>query len=221
MQLARVFWSFIGVLVIALLVAIGSGFAGKTSLGAALIAHLTKNFRDETAQTRFMSYATKITPLSRLEVAKLEQVEMFERTSDATVFWNYLKLPQVVVRATLPVEYRYYVEFTDRWNVELKDHVLTVMAPVLDAGTPSANISELQYDVRKGSLFRSETSVAEALRLELTSLLAKRAQENISLVRETARLQISEFATKWLSSESNHAKVVVRFADELPHLEKN
>ena len=114
-----------------------------------MVEHLMGNFRDETAQTRFMSYATKITPLSRLEVAKLEQIEVFDRTSDEMIFWKILSLPQVVVRATLPVEYRYYVEFAEPWQVELEDRVLTVTAPALKPGTPSPNISELRYEVRK------------------------------------------------------------------------
>jgi hypothetical protein len=130
------------------------------------------------------------------------------------IFWKKLRLPQVVVRATLPVEYRYYVEFAEPWQVELQNGVLMVTVPPLKPGTPSPNISELKFEVRKGSLFRSEDSVAKALSLELTALLEKRASDGISLVKESARQQIGEVAKKWLESESKHAEVKVRFADE-------
>ncbi|MES2855299.1 MAG: hypothetical protein V4692_05525 [Bdellovibrionota bacterium] len=214
MKLGRIFrWSLV---LIAICVA--ASFLNhadvKKSLGATVIGHLLGNFRDETAQTRFMSYATTITPLRRLELAKLNQIEVFDRSSQATVFWKNLGLPEVVVRATLPVEYRYYVELNDQWRVELKDHVLTVTAPALIAGTPSPDISELRYEVRKGSIFRSEASVAKALRLELTRRLAERSQDGLALVKETARGQVAALAKQWLTSESNDAQIVVKFADE-------
>ena len=219
MKPARIFLWLLLALVVSSLLFLALRVATKSSMGLSMVEHLMGNFRDETAQTRFMSYATKITPLSRLEVAKLEQIEVFDRTSDEMIFWKILSLPQVVVRATLPVEYRYYVEFAEPWQVELEDRVLTVTAPALKPGTPSPNISELRYEVRKGSLFRSEKSVEKALNLELTKLLEKRARDNVSLVKETARQQISEIAKNWLNSESKQVEVIVRFADEAAPLQ--
>ena len=67
--------------------------------------------------------------------------------------------------------------------------------------------------------FVSEKSVEKALNLELTKLLEKRARDNVSLVKETARQQISEIAKNWLNSESKQVEVIVRFADEAAPLQ--
>lgn len=173
-------------------------------------------FSSEMAQMRFMSYATTVTPLRRLEVAKLDQVEVFDRSSEAKLFWQKLILPVVVVRATVPVEYRYYVELNEDWEVVLKGNELHIVAPALTPATPSPDVSSLQFEVRQGSFFRSEVKVARALRKELTRLLVQRAKESSGLVRETARGQIKILAEKWLTSEMQEAQIHVRFADETP-----
>ncbi|MGZ5278603.1 MAG: hypothetical protein ACXWC9_01595 [Pseudobdellovibrionaceae bacterium] len=147
-------------------------------------------------------------------MAKLNQMEVFERTSQAQIFWQRLNLPEVVVRATVPVEYRYYVEVNDKWQVKMENQVLTVIAPALFAGTPSPDISQLRFEVRKGSIFRNEKGVARALQNEITELLEKRANESLGLVRETARLQIQSLALQWLLSESKQAEIIVQFPDE-------
>lgn len=218
MQLARILRWSLAVLVIGSIAYIAGSIGNKKPIGVAVLDRLIESFREENAQTSFMSFVTTITPLSRLEVAKLEQLEVFDRASQETVFWKRFGLPQVVVRATLPVEYRYYVDIGKTWKVELVDRVMTVTVPSLEVGTPSPNISELRYEIRKGSIFRNEYTVANALKLELTSLLEKRAHDSTGLVKETARKQIGELAKKWLDSESKAAEVVVIFNDELPNL---
>ena len=187
----------------------------KKSVETALVGKIVTGFSDETAQTRFMSYATIVTPLKRVELAKINQIEIFERSSQPQLFWKRLNLPEVVVRVTVPVEYRYYVDLNQEWKIELNEQTLTVTAPALFAGTPSPDISKLNFEVRKGSIFRNEAKVEAALHSELTGLLEKRAKDSTVLVRETARQQISSLAEQWLKSETKQAQISVRFADEL------
>lgn len=193
-----------------------AGTSMKKSVGSAVVDTVMEGFSDETAQTRFMSYAMTIAPLKRIELAKLNQTEVFERTSQLKVFWDKLRLPEVVVRGTVPVEYRYYVDLNDEWKVNMRGEVLNIVAPPLVPGTPSPDISKLNFEVRKGSLFRNEVKVARALQDEMTGLLEKHAKESTGLVREIARTQIASIATQWLTSESKHAKIAVRFSDEAP-----
>jgi hypothetical protein len=190
----------------------------KSFLATAIFGKPVGDFSNESAQTRFMSYATTIAPLSRLEIAKLNQVEIFDRASSLKIFWDKFDLPNVVVRATVPVEYRYYVDLNAEWKIELTDQALTISAPALTPGTPSPDISNLRFEVREGSFFRDERGVARQLQAELTSLLEQRARQSMTLVRETARTQVSEVAKKWLQSESKNVTVTVtvHFADEQP-----
>lgn len=175
---------------------------------------LLDNFSDDNAQTRFISYATTIAPLRRVELAKVNQLEVFDRTSRASLFWEKVNLPEVVVRATVPVEYRYYVDLDAKWSVVLNDQILTLVVPPLMAGTPSPDISKLQFEVRKGSLFRNEVKVAKELQNEITGMLEKRASEGVNLVRETARLELASIARRWLTSETKEAQIVIQFSDE-------
>ena len=187
----------------------------SNSIQSSAVDHLMDGFRRESVETRFLSFATTVAPLKRLELAKLNQIEILERSSQPQLFWKTLNLPEVVVRATVPVEYRYYVEINDKWQVKMENQVLTMIAPALFAGTPSPDISQLQFEVRKGSFFRNEKEVARALQNEISGLLQKRGAESVALVRETARLQVKSIARQWLLSESKQAEIKVQFADEL------
>lgn len=210
----KIIWP-LGILAILFIAIYAVGPSFKKSVETALVDKIVTGFSDETAQTRFMSYATMVTPLKRVELAKINQVEIFERSSQPQLFWKRLNLPEVVVRVTVPVEYRYYVDLNQEWKIELNEQTLTVTAPALFAGTPSPDISKLNFEVRKGSIFRNEAKVEAALQSELTGLLEKRAKDSTVLVRETARQQISSLAEQWLKSETKQAQINVRFADEL------
>lgn len=180
-----------------------------------MVTTLLEEFSSETAQTRFLSYATTVAPLKRIELAKINQIEIFERSSQAKLFWDHFNLPEVVVRASIPVEYRYYVDLDNQWKFEIKDNVLNVLAPPLRAGTPSPDISNLKFEVRKGSLFRNEGKVAEALKQDLTELLQVRAQLSVGVARDTAREQLISLVRQWLTSESKgSADISIRFQDE-------
>ncbi len=210
----KILWP-IGIIAVVFIAVYTLGPSFKKSVETALVHKIVAGFSDETAQTRFMSYATTVTPLKRVELAKINQIEVFERSSQPQLFWKRLNLPEVVVRVTVPVEYRYYVDLNHKWKIELKEQSLQIVAPALFAGTPSPNISKLNFEVRKGSIFRNEAKVEAALQSELTGLLENRAKDSSALVRETARLQISSLAEQWLKSETKQAQISVRFAAEV------
>ncbi len=196
----------------------GAFLAGKfmvTSAQEQVLDKAISSFSNEEIQMRFMSFATTLAPLRRLELAKINQLEVFERSSQPKLFWEKLNLPEVVVQASVPVEYLYYVELNEGWRITLNEHVCTVTAPALQAGTPAPDISSLRFEVRKGSIFRDESIVTKELQREMTGLLEKRAQESLTLTKEPARKQIAELAKQWLMSESKQAQVIVVFADEL------
>lgn len=176
---------------------------------------LLDGFSNESAQTRFLSYATTVAPLKRIELAKINQIEVFERTSQVKLFWDHFNLPEVVVRATIPVEYRYYVDLDSQWLIEMKDNFVSVLAPRLRSGTPSPDISNLKFEVQKGSLFRNEGKVAEALQKDLSQMLVVRAEQSTTKVRDTARERIASLVRQWLTSESKEsAGIFIHFADE-------
>jgi hypothetical protein len=185
-----------------------------------VVGVMLDGFSIESAQTRFLSYAASVAPLKRLELGKINQLEVFERSSQVKLFWDHFRLPEVVVRATVPVEYRYYIELDGQWRIDIKDGSVNVLAPALLAGTPSPDISRLKFEVQKGSLFRNEVKVAEALQKDLSEMLQVRAQQSSYLVRETAREQLSTLVKQWLTAESKSAHIFIRFADENMEIKK-
>lgn len=156
-------------------------------------------FRQGTIETRFTSFATTVSGSSYLQFANLRQTEVYTRTDEATVLWGQLELPEVVVSATVPVEYTYYLDLKERWNFRLEGRTLTVETPEIRFNRPAIDVSGLRYEIRQASLLRDEEQAIEQLRKGLSRLSLARAAEHVELVREVGRRETEEFVANWLA----------------------
>jgi len=215
---------------------------GLAAIGAALYAFLTLSqaprealratrelfsdarkiaaaFRTGTVTTSFSSYATQLQGNNRLQVATLQQLEVFERKDEAALFWGQLALPDVIVEARAPIEYTYYLDLKEPWSFALEGRSVLVKAPAIRYNAPAVDVSALRYEIRKGSILRDETAVIEKLRQGLSELSKQRARGHVALVRDTARRQTEDFVETWLKtrfSDGGAFRARVTFADEPP-----
>ena len=212
-------WAILGMVVV--LVA-GSVYVFRASveLPSSLVSDVTdlaRAFREGTVTTTFISYATEVEGTNHLQVAKLRQVEVFERTDRASLAWGQLQLPEVVVRAEAPVETTYYLDLNAHWDFQLQEELVLVQAPRLRPNTPAIDVSALCYEVRRGSLLRDEDEAIAKLKAGLSTLSLQRATENVKLIRELSRKKTEDFIRNWLLQQYGDAvsyRIVVRFADE-------
>jgi hypothetical protein len=175
-------------------------------------------FNQGTVTTTFTSYATSISGSQYLQFASLSQTETFSRKDESSTAFGYLPLPDVVVEATAPVTYTYYLDLNERWDFLLKDGVVYVVAPDIRFNKPAVDASRITYEVRKNSLIRNTTEAMENLKSSITSLSYRNAKTNIELVRETGRKQTETFVQNWLSRAFADGKaypVKVRFRNEV------
>ena len=178
---------------------------------------LARAFRSGTVTTRFISYAAEVSGENYLQFATLTEMEIFERTDSATVLWGQLELPDVVVRARAPVEYTYYLDLNETWELTLEDGAVTVRTPEIRYNSPAIDVSEIRYEVSSGSLLRDEDEALQNLSRGLSGLAKSRARENIALVREVGRKKTEEFIRNWLLAQyedGDSYRVEVVFADE-------
>jgi hypothetical protein len=176
-------------------------------------------FRSGTVTTTFRSYATEVTGTTRLQFAQVRQMEVFERRDTSVVMWGALALPDVVVEARAPVEYTYYLDLDKEWRFRLEGKDVLVLAPPVEFNRPAVDVSALRFEVREGSILRDEQIALDHLRAELTTLAARRAQDQLPLVRETGRRSVETFVETWLVqrfSDGRAYRARVRFADEPP-----
>lgn len=182
---------------------------------------LVEAFKAGTVTTRFVSYAAEMSGSSYLQFANLKQVEVFERTDRVTVMWGQFALPDVVVRAEAPVEYTFYLDLDEPWDLLIDDKTVLVQAPEIRYNPPAIDVSNLHYQVTDRSVLRDEDVALENLRRGLSDLAKMRAKENIPLVRELGRRKTQEFIRNWLLSSYDNAesyRIEVVFADEVPSL---
>ena len=179
---------------------------------------VARAFRSGTITTTFLSYATEVQGQTYLQVATLRQREVFERKDEASTFWGALELPDVVVQATAPVEYTYYLDLERPWLFDLKGGTVRVTAPSLRFNQPAVDVSQIEFQVRQDSLLRDTEAAQENLRRGITPMVYQRARDNIPLVREVARRQTEEFVRQWLVrqfTDGSEYPVDVIFRDEL------
>lgn len=171
-------------------------------------------------KTEFISYATEVKETQKLQVAQLNQVEVFERTSKLNVLWDQVKLPDVVVSITTPVHYVYAVDMKGPWEFVIYGQILIVNAPKLEFNNPAPDISATKFEVKKGSIFRDGQAALRDLQNQITPLLSQRAEQNIPLIKETARKSIQDYVTTWMNSkfqqDQQKLEVQVHFPDDQP-----
>jgi hypothetical protein len=190
---------------------------GRELLGAA--QDLVSAFREGTVETRFVSYATRLSGSTFLQIATLERLEIYTREDRATIFWGAVELPEVVVTATAPVEYTAYVDLDEPWQLELHDGVLEVIAPPIRFNKPAIDASRIEFEIREGSLLRDEEAAIDELKRGLTRATDRRTRELVPLIRDTARRQIEEFVRGWLLQsfpDAENVRIEVVFGDESP-----
>jgi len=178
-------------------------------------------FSRGTIETTFISYAATVSGSSYLQFATLRQIEVFTRKDQASILWGQLELPEVVVSATAPVQYTAYLDLDERWEFLLEDRTLYVLAPKIRFNKPAIDASRIHYEVRESSVLRDEELAIEKLKVGLTAMSVKRAQEHVSLIRETGRRRTEEFVANWLAQafgDGGEYHVEVFFADERTEL---
>lgn len=179
------------------------------------LAKLAAAIRARTVTTSFASTATEIRGTKRLQVAELSQVEVVERRDASSLFG--IPLPDVVVSARAPVTYVYVLDLDGRWEFDLSERTVAVLAPPIAWNAPSVDVSRMTFVKPETSVLRDEDQVVEELRLSLTEIFRQRARRNVPLVRETARREAEDFVRAWLLRAYGvpaDVRVVVRFQGE-------
>lgn len=169
-------------------------------------------------KTSFTSYVTGSRGLQRVELFEAEAVEVIERSSQYSVFWNLLKLPEMVVLARVPVRYGYYVDLTEPFEMFEEQGRFVIQAPPLRASVPAPNISGISYEVKSGGLFRNEHQAFEELRKTITPMLKENAERQLPMIRDQARLKLKAMLLAWCrhttACQGDVARLDVRFPNE-------
>jgi hypothetical protein len=184
----------------------------------AKLADVATGFKQGTVTTSFVSTATTLSGSQYLQIATVSQQETFTRRDESSLAYGYVPLPDVIVEATAPVTYTYYLDLNDHWEFKIENGVITVIAPDIKFNKPAVDASRIAYEVKKNSLFRNTTEAMENLKGSITSLSYTKARQNISLVRDTSRHQTEQFVQNWLAknfSDGKNYPVKVIFRKEL------
>ena len=174
--------------------------ATRTAAAAGkLLVEVASAFNQGTVTVSFISYASSLDSSHYLQFASLKQTELFSQTDEATTGFGYIPLPDIVVEARAPVEYTYYLDLNSKWELRLEDEKIHVLAPPIQFNKPSIDASQIEYEVRKGSVFRNGEQAKENLKKSITFLANQKAGETVPLVRELGRRKTEEFVENWMA----------------------
>ena len=177
----------------------------------------------------FHDYILKIEGSNRLQVASLKSFDSFSKSDSKNIFWDLIKLPDVVVEFQAPIEYTYFIDMTKKWEFRWKEkeQVVVAVSPPLEPGTPAVDVSNMKIIVREGSFLRDADEVKEKLKNEMTGRLLQVAAEKIPSIRETARTEAKKFLQDWFmnfyfkNSEVKPKNLIVYFSDEDATVERS
>ena len=158
----------------------------------------------------------------RLELAKLEEVEIFRQEDERSLFWDTFSLGRTVSEIRVPVVYRYYLDLNDPWKIEVAGQTCLVTAPRIRPTLPPSILTDgMEKRSEAGWARFNAQAQLDALERSITPTLNRYAGDphRIALVREPARRTVAEFIRTWLLREdhwrSDRFRVIkVVFADE-------
>jgi hypothetical protein len=193
---------------------IAGGVADRVSRAA---RDFISAFMQGTVSIEFKEYCAEVQTNLTLQVATLKQTEQFIRTDEATI--GDFPLPDVIISVTAPVDYTYFVDLDKKWEFKLQEKELTVIVPDPLFNRPSFDVSRMDWEVKKDSIFRRTRQIQEEFKKSLMPLAIRRGRAHLAVVRETARAQVAVFVERWLKERFTDGKqyqIKVCFQSECP-----
>lgn len=164
----------------------------------------------EDLSVQFTSYMNHTRGVQKIQLVEMTSVEVIERTSKFSLFWDTLKFPDVVVLARIPTTYSYSVDLEKPFKLSFENEVLTIQAPPLEAGPPAPDISGISYEVKAGSVFRDARGAFDELRKTVTPLLKQKAEMNKAHAQVEAEKQLELLVHAWLRATQKDIKLPAR-----------
>jgi hypothetical protein len=186
---------------------------------------LAEGFKTGRITTTFVAAIPQLQPGGPLlELASFEATETFTRKDERAILFDLIPLGTNVTEIRVPVTYRYHLKLSDPWQLDVRDRLCLVRAPLIHASLPPAiHTDRLERRSERGWLRGGVEQQMEQLERSITPTLAERAADaqHLALVREPCRRRVAEFVRAWLLREDQwrddrFTAVSVSFADEPP-----
>ena len=185
---------------------------------------IAENFQQAKITETFIESLPEVSDAGegRLEVATLENTKVFKRTNTRTILWNKINLGTTVTEIRVPATFRYHIDLSAEWKIEVRDQKCIVIAPMLLPTTPVAIQSDkIEKHSESGWARFNADEHMDWVMQSITPRLNSHASSDshLNLVREHARKTVAEFVRQWLMKEDHWREdrfrtVTVIFAEE-------
>jgi hypothetical protein len=169
---------------------------------------IAAKFASGTITRTFVAAIPEITSAGagRLELATARQVETFRAEDSLSVFWDKLYLGKTVSEIRVPVTYRYHLELSDPWRLDVSGQTCLVIAPPIRPSTPPAiHTDQMEKRSEAGWARFNAQQQLDSLEKGITPTLSRYARDprHLALVREQCRQTVAEFVRTWLLKEDH------------------
>ena len=185
---------------------------------------IAENFQQAKITETFIESLPEVSDAGegRLEVATLENTKVFKRSDTRTILWNKINLGTTTSEIRVPATFRYHIDLSAEWKIEVRDQKCIVIAPMLLPTTPVAIQSDkIEKHSESGWARFNADEHMDWVMQSITPRLNSHASSDshLNLVREHARKTVAEFVRQWLMKEDHWREdrfrtVTVIFAEE-------
>jgi hypothetical protein len=184
-----------------------AGKVTESTLGAAASAakEIVGSFFSGNVTTEFLSSVPTVkSGGKRLEVARIEHMEIVTRRDARSIGFGWVSLGTNVAEIRVPATLRYHVVLDDRWEVIVDGPICHVRAPQLRPTLPAAiDTSKLEKRLDEGWLRFDGQEQLDELERTITPTLDEKASSDsfMKLAREQARRDLHELVRDWLRAK--------------------
>jgi len=139
-----------------------------------------------------------------LEVATATATETFQRSDEKYAGWGWIYLGETVSEIRLPVTYRYHLQLSDPWKLQVSGPTCIVLAPRIRPSLPPAiHTDRMEKKSASGWARFDKQEQLDALERSMTPTLEQWVSDSrhINLAREESRKTVAEFVKTFLLRE--------------------
>jgi len=157
-----------------------------------------------------------------LELAISEGDEYFKTENERRAFGGNLYLGTSTAEIDARCTFRYHLQLSDEWKLEVRSNLCVVHAPRFRPSLPVAiHTDTIRKHAESGWARFDKHELVDALEARMTGELAHRSVDgrHIQAVRETCRQSVADFVKTWLLREDHwradrYSSIIVHFPDD-------
>lgn len=182
-----------------------------TVLGLVILVLVAFNVYQQTVlspqsiQKSFNTYVVKEVPSAKLIVFELHTVEKIRKQEKLNFLWKLISISDVDVEILVPVQYSFYIDVNEKFEIQKNDNSLIILAPPLKSFTPAVDVSGISFMVNEAPFLYDTSKIEKSFYDGLTQYVNEQSEIYKLNYQDKSSFSLQKVILSWLK-DSDYIK---------------